>query len=321
LKFTLGVWLAAISAAGDAGAQAYPSRPVKVVVPFLAGSATDVIARLLSERLAESLGVSFVVENKTGAGGNIAADMVAKAEPDGYTLAFSASGPLAVNKTLFPKLPYDPERDLAPISLVATLTNVLVVNPKIIPARNVKEFILYAKERPGQINYSSIGNGSSQHLAAVAFEQAAGVTLKHVPYRGAPPIVVDLISGEVPVSFQNIPNVSAPLSNGQVKALAVTARKRSRVLPDIPTMEEEGLAGFESYAWFGLLAPKATPAAIVERLNREVLKALADPALQRRMLEIGAEPSPTSPSEFKELISAEVAKWRKVILDAGITLE
>jgi tripartite-type tricarboxylate transporter receptor subunit TctC len=321
LKFTLGVWLVAVSAAGDAGAQAYPSRPVKVVVPFLAGSATDVIGRLLSERLAESLGVSFVVENKTGAGGNIAADMVAKAEPDGYTLAFSASGPLAVNKTLFPKLPYDPERDLAPISLVATLTNVLVVNPKIIPARNVKEFILYAKERPGQINYSSIGNGSSQHLAAVAFEQAAGVTLKHVPYRGAPPIVVDLISGEVPVSFQNIPNVSAPLSNGQVKALAVTARKRSRVLPDIPTMEEEGLAGFESYAWFGLLAPKATPAAIVERLNREVLKALADPALQRRMLEIGAEPSPTSPSEFKELVSAEVAKWRKVILDAGITLE
>jgi tripartite-type tricarboxylate transporter receptor subunit TctC len=321
LRFALAASLAATFAVGEAKAQAYPSRPVKLIVPFLAGSATDVTGRLLSERLAEGLGVSFVVENKGGAGGNIGTDIVAKAEPDGYTLAHSATGPLAVNKTLFRKLPYDPERDLAPISLTATLVNVLVVNPKVIPVRNVKEFIQYAKERPGQVNYSSIGNGSSQHLAAVAFEQATGVKLKHVPYRGAPPIVVDLISGDVPVTFQNIPNVSGPLATGQVKALAVTAKTRSKVLPDVPTMQEEGLAGFESYAWFGLVAPKDTPTAIVERLNREVVKALADPVVQKRMIEIGAEPRPSSPSEFKEFISAEVAKWRKVIQDAGITIE
>lgn len=321
LRFALAASLAATFAVGEASAQAYPSRPVKVIVPFLAGSATDVTGRLLAERLAEGLGVSFVVENKGGAGGNIGTDIVAKAEPDGYTLAHSATGPLAVNKTLFQKLPYDPERDLAPISLTATLVNVLVVNPKVIPVRNVKEFIQYAKERPGQVNYSSIGNGSSQHLAAVAFEQATGVKLKHVPYRGAPPIVVDLISGDVPVTFQNIPNVSGPLATGQVKALAVTAKNRSKVLPDVPTMQEEGLAGFESYAWFGLVAPKGTPTAIVERLNREVVKALADPVVQKRMIEIGAEPRPSSPSEFKEFISAEVAKWRKVIQDAGITID
>lgn len=321
LSLALATLLAAIFAVGEAKAQAYPSRPVKLIVPFLAGSATDVTGRLLAERLAESLGATFVVENKGGAGGNIGTDIVAKAEPDGYTLAHSATGPLAVNKTLFQKLPYDPERDLAPISLTATLVNVLVVNPKVIPVRNVKEFIQYAKERPGQVNYSSIGNGSSQHLAAVAFEQATGVKLKHVPYRGAPPIVVDLISGDVPVTFQNIPNVSGPLATGQVKALAVTAKTRSKVLPDVPTMQEEGLAGFESYAWFGLVAPKGTPTAIVERLNREVVKALADPVVQKRMIEIGAEPRPSSPSEFKDFISAEVAKWRKVIQDAGITVE
>ena len=321
LRAALGACLVLCAAAipvDRADAQSWPARPVKVVVPFLAGSATDVTARLLSERLSEYLGVSFVVENKTGAGGNIGADAVAKADPDGYTLAYSASGPLAINKTLFAKLTYDPESDFEPISLVATLTNVLVVNPKTIPVNNVQEFIAHAKARPGQINYSSIGNGSSQHLAAVQFEQSTGIAMKHVPYRGAPPIVVDLISGDVPVSFQNIPNVMAPIGTGQVKPLAVTTKKRSSVLPDVPTMEQAGLKDFESYAWFGLLAPKGTPAAIVERLNRETVRALNDPGLRKRMIEIGAEPSPTSPAEFKTLISAEVVKWRKVIEAAGV---
>lgn len=318
LSGALGALLAAALAIGQANAQAYPSRTIKVIVPFLAGSASDVTARLLSERLAESLRANIVVENKTGAGGNIGTDAVAKADPDGYTLLYSASGPLAVNKTLFSKLPYDPETDFEPISLIAILTNLLVVNPKAIPVKNVQEFIAYVKARPGQINYSSIGIGSSQHLAAVQFERATGIKMKHVPYRGAPPIVVDLISGEVPVSFQNIPNVQALLGTGQVKALAVTTKQRSKVLPDIPTMEEEGLKDFKSYAWFGFLAPKGTPPAIVERLNKEVLKSMADPGLPKRMLEIGAEPSPTSPAEFKALISAEVAKWRKIIQDAGV---
>jgi tripartite-type tricarboxylate transporter receptor subunit TctC len=308
--------------AGQAHAQAqvqgWPSRPIKVVVPFLAGSATDVTARLISERLAEYLGVSFVVENKPGAGGNLGTDAVVKADADGYTLSYTASGPLAINRTLFSKLPYDPEKDVEPISRTAILANVLVINPKTIPVKNIPEFIAYAKERPGQINYSSIGNGSSQHLAAVQFELATGVKMKHVPYRGVPPIIVDLISGDVPVAFQNVTSVLAPLSSGQAKALALTTKKRSALLPDVPTLEQEGLKDFESYAWFALVAPKGTPAAIVERLNKETVRALADSALRKRMIEIGAEPSPTTQAELKTLIADEVVKWRKVIQDAGI---
>lgn len=314
------VFTAAVSA-GSVHAQAWPapSRTVRVIVPFLAGSATDVTARLLSERLASYLGVNFVVENKSGAGGNLGTDAVAKADPDGYTLSYSASGPLAINKTLFSKLSYDPEKDLEPISLVAKLPNVLVVNPKTIPVENVQQFIAHLKARPGLINYSSIGIGSSQHLAAVQFEQTTGTSMKHVPYRGAPPIVVDLISGDVPVSFQNIPNVLAPITSGQVKALAITTKERNKLLPNTPTLDEAGLKGFESFAWFALLAPKGTPAAIIERLNKETVRALSDPALRNKMIEIGAEPSPTTPAEFKKLIADEVVKWRKIIEDAKLS--
>ena len=291
---------------------------MRVIVPFLAGSATDVTARLLSDRLASYLGVNFVVENKPGAGGNLGTDVVAKADPDGYTLSYSASGPLAINKTLFSKLSYDPEVDLEPISLVAKLPNVLVINPRKIPVDNVQQFIAYLKAHPGEINYSSIGNGSSQHLAAVQFEQATGTSMKHVPYRGAPPIVVDLISGDVPVSFQNIPNVLAAINSGQVKALALTTKERNSLLPNTPTLEEAGLKGFESFAWFALLAPKGTPAAIVERLNNETVKALSDPAMRGKMVEIGAEPSPTSSAELKKLIADEVVKWRKIVVDGNV---
>jgi tripartite-type tricarboxylate transporter receptor subunit TctC len=315
----LGFLAAAVSArSGHAQAWPVPSRTVRVIVPFLAGSATDVTARLLSERLASYLGVNFVVENKPGAGGNIGTDAVAKADPDGYTLAYTASGPLAINKTLFEKLPYDPEKDVEPISRTAILANVIVINPTTIPVKNIQEFIAYAKARPGQINYSSIGNGSSQHLAAVQFELATGVQLKHVPYRGVPPIIVDLISGEVPVAFQNIPSVLAPISTGKVKPLALTTKKRSALLPDVPTLEQEGLKDFESYAWFGLVAPKGTPATIVERLNKETVRALSNPALRNKMIEIGAEPSSTTPVEFKKLIADEVVKWRKIIEDAKL---
>jgi tripartite-type tricarboxylate transporter receptor subunit TctC len=319
-SFVLGAALlsAPLLTAGEASAQAWPSKPIKVVVPFGAGSATDVTARLIADRLSEYLGVSVVVENKGGAGGNLGTDQVAKADPDGYTLAYTASGPLAINKTLFAKLPYDPEKDVEPISRTAILPNVIVINPATIPVKNIQEFIAYAKARPGQINYSSIGIGSSQHLAAVQFELATGITMRHVPYRGVPPIIVDLISGEVPVAFQNIPSVLAPISTGKVKPLALTTKKRSALLPDVPTLEQEGLKDFESYAWFALVAPKGTPPAIVERLNKETVRALADPALSKRMIEIGADPSPTTQAELKTLIADEVVKWRKVIEDAKL---
>jgi tripartite-type tricarboxylate transporter receptor subunit TctC len=310
--------LAVVFVIGHANAETYPSRPVKVIVPFGAGSATDVTARLLSERLSEYLGANFVVENRTGAGGNTGTDAVAKADPDGYTLVYTAIGPLSINKTLFAKMPYDPETDLEPISLVATLPNLLVVNPAVIPVKTVQEFVAYAKAHPGQINYSSIGIGSSQHLAAVLFELTAGIKMKHVPYRGGPQMMTDLMKGEVPVTFQNIPTVLGPLGTGKVSVLAITTAKRNKVLPDIPTMQEEGVKNFDSSAWFGLLAPKGTPAAIVERLNKETVRALADPGLSKRMIEIGAEPSPMTRAEFKAFISAEVVKWRKVIEDAGV---
>jgi len=316
--------LAAAAAAAPALARpaiaqaAWPSRPIKVVVPFLAGSGTDVTSRLIAERLSEYLGTSFVIENKPGAGGNLGTDAVLKADPDGYTLSYTASGPLAINKTLFNRLPYDPEKDVEPITRVAILSNIVVINPKTIPVNNVREFIAYLKERPGEVNYSSIGNGSSQHLAAVQFELATGTRMKHVPYRGTHPIIVDLISGQVPVAFQNVTSILAPLATGQIKPLAVTARQRSSLLPEVPTLEQEGLKDFDSYAWFALVAPKGTPEAIVERLNKETVRALADPALRKRMIEIGADPAPTTRAELKTLIADEVVKWRKVIEEANL---
>jgi tripartite-type tricarboxylate transporter receptor subunit TctC len=309
---------AAVTLPGSSLAQAWPSRPIKVVVPFGAGSATDITSRLVSDRLSEYLGVSVVVENKPGAGGNIGTDVVAKADPDGYTLAYTASGPLAINKTLFKRLPYDPEKDVEPISRTAILSNILVINPKVIPAKNVQEFIAYVKARPGEVDYSSIGNGSSQHLAAVQFELATGTKMKHVPYRGAPQIITDLISGVVPVAFQNVTSVIAPLGTGAIRALAVTAKKRSALLPDVPTLDQEGLKDFDSYAWFALVAPKGTPEAILDRLNKETVRALADPALSKRMVEIGADPAPTTRAELKKLIADEVVNWRKVIETADV---
>jgi tripartite-type tricarboxylate transporter receptor subunit TctC len=314
----VGALLAVVFVIGHANAQAYPSRPVRVIVPFGAGSASDITARLLAEKLGESLSANFVVENRTGAGGNIGTDAVAKADPDGYTLSYSAIGPLSINKTLFSKMPYDPETDLEPISLFATLPNLLVVNPSVIPVKNVQEFIAYAKAHPGQINYSSIGNGSSQHLAAVQLELATGIKMKHVPYRGGPQMMTDLMKGEVPVTFQNIPTVLGPLATGQIRVLAITTAKRNKVLPDIPTMQEQGIKDFNSSAWFGFLAPKGTPVAILDKLNKETVKVLADANVSKRIIEIGAEPSPMTRAEFKAFIAAEVVKWRKVINDAGV---
>jgi tripartite-type tricarboxylate transporter receptor subunit TctC len=316
---TVGALLAAAFVIAEANAQAYPSRPVKILVPFAAGSATDVTARLIADKLGEYTGGSFVVENRTGAGGNLATDAVAKADPDGYTLAYSSSGPLAINKTLFAKLPYDPETDFEPLTLTATLANVLVVNPKVVPVNNVQEFIAFVKSKPaGDVVYSSIGNGSSQHLAMIQLEQATGLKLKHVPYRGAPQVVTDLISGVVPITFQNIPSVLGPLQTGQLRAIAITTKTRSKLLPDVPTMDQSGLKGFESYAWFAMLAPKGTPQPIVERLHKELIRALTDPALSKRMIEIGAEPAPMSRDAFRKLIADEVVKWRQILTAANV---
>jgi len=305
----------------NAQPESYPSHTVKMVVPFPAGGATDIIARLVADRLGDDLGTRIIVENKGGAGGNVGTASVATAEPDGHTILFSASGPLAVNKILYKNLPYDPEKDFEPLSLVAKLPNVLVVNPKVIPVKTVSEFIAYVKERPNQINYSSIGVGSSQHLAGVLFERITQTKMNHVPYRAATNIVVDMMSGQVPTSFQLIPNVWSRLSAGDIRPIAVASRERSLALPDVPTMAEQGLPEFESAAWFGLLVPKGTPKLIVDRLAGLISKIMADPAIRKRMIEIGADPAQSTPEEFRALISSDVAKWRTVIKDANITIE
>ena len=317
--FAACVALLAITAA--ANAQSYPSQTVKMVVPFPAGGATDIIARIVAERLSEFLGSRIVVENRGGAGGNLGTASVATADPDGRTILFSASGPLAVNKILYKNLPYDPEKDFSPLSLVAKLPNVLVVNPKMIPVKTVPEFISYVKERPGQINYSSIGVESSQHLAGALFEQISKTRMNHVSYRAATNIVIDMLSGQVPASFQLIPNVWAQLTAGDIRPIAVTSRERSLALPDVPTMAEQGLPDFESFAWFGLLVPKGTPQPIVERLHGFISKTMDDPNVRKRLIEIGADPAKSTPQEFKDLISSQVAKWRDVIKDANITVD
>jgi len=304
--------------ASGAGAQGYPDRPIKLVMPFGPGSASDTIARIVADKLGEQLGQRVLVENRAGAGGNIGTQAVAKAEPDGYTLIFAAPGPFVINPSLG-GVPYDPEKDFELISPLATLVNVLVVNPAKVPVTNVQEFIAHVKKQPGAISYSSVGLGSSQHLAAAYFDIVAGTKMVHVPYRSGSQIALDLVSGDVPVSFQLIPNVVAQLQAGQVRPLAVTTRTRSKALPDVPTMAEAGVANYESYAWFGLAAPKGTPAAVLDRLSKEVRSAVADAAVQKRLIEIGVEPSSSSQVEFKAFVAAELAKWSSIIKEAGIT--
>ena len=296
----------------------YPSKQIRIIVPFAAGGASDAVVRIVAEKLGTQLGNRrMLIDNRPGAGGNIGTDMGAKADPDGYTILFSTSGPLAVNKWLYDSIPYDPERDLEPISLLATLPNVLIVNPQL-PVATTKEFIDYVKQRPNQIPYASIGNGSSQHLAGVLFEQVTGTQMRHVPYRAATQFVVDLMSGDVPASFQLVPNVLSSSKSNKIRAVAVMSTQRSKSLPNVPTMAEQGVAGLESAAWFGLLAPRGTPQPIIDVLNREVVKAVNDPEVQKRLIEIGADPATSTPAEFKALIASETVKWRGLIHDMSI---
>jgi tripartite-type tricarboxylate transporter receptor subunit TctC len=300
-------------------AQPYPNKPIQVIVPFAGGSASDVVMRVLLERMGTSLGHRFVVDNRPGAGGNTGTGAATKAAPDGYTLVMSSVGPLAANKTLYRDLGYDPEHDLAPISLFATLPNVIVVSTKL-PIKSLKEFIAYAKAHPKELNYGSVGIGSSQHLAAAYFEQVAGVEMTHVPYRNIAQYVPDLIAGSVQTGFQFLPNVITPLKTGDAIALAVTSPTRMSALPDVPTAKEAGLDGYETYGWLALLAPKDTPRPIIDKLNAELAAAIKDETVKARFLELGAEPVATSPEETGKFISAELAKWRAIITKAGITV-
>jgi tripartite-type tricarboxylate transporter receptor subunit TctC len=319
LMMAAALALAPLCAVEGASAETYPARSIQVIVPFAGGSASDVIMRVLLERMGTSMGRRFIVENRPGAGGNTGTAAAAKADPDGYTLVMSTLGPLAANKTLFRDLGYDPEKDFEPISLFAIVPNVIVASAKL-PVRSLAEFIAYAKSRPKEINYGSVGPGSSQHLAGAYFELVVGIQLTHVPYRNIAQYVPDLIAGSVPAGFQFLPNVIAPLRSGDARALAVTSNKRMAALPDVPTVAEAGISGYAPSGWLALLAPRGTPRPIIARLNEELAAAIADPVVRDRFSELGAEPAATTPEELARFIASEIAKWRDIITRAGITV-
>jgi tripartite-type tricarboxylate transporter receptor subunit TctC len=308
--------LAILIAGTGAQAQGYPARPITAIIPFAGGSASDVVSRILFERMSRSIGQPIVVENRPGAGGNTGTAAVAKAEPDGYTLLGGGSGPMAANKTLYRELGYDPERDFETITPFAAFTIVVAASNKL-PVNSLKELIAYAKAHPG-LNYGSVGIGSSQHLAGEFFSQVTGAKLTHVPYRNIGQYVPDLIAGSVPLGFQWFPNVAPAIAAGGAKALAVAGANRLDALPDTPTSKEAGLPEYIVSGWFALLAPQGTPAAIVVKLNHEVAAALGDQEVRKKFASQGAEPMSLPLDQTKSFIAEEIKKYHDIVTNAGI---
>lgn len=308
--------LAAASLAAHA-ADPYPDRPVRVVVAFTAGGTTDMLARSVSQKLGQQLKQSFVVENKAGAGGNIGTEYVVRAPADGYTLLVNSVGPISINQTLYKNLAYDPLTDLVPVVQIADVPNVLVVHPSL-PVKSFEEFAGYLKANPGKLNYSSTGVGTSSHLSGFMLTERVGAPAIHVPYKGANALN-DLLSGRVQFMFATIPSVMPHIQAGKLRALAVTSAKRSRSLPDLPTVAEKGFPGFEAGSWFGFFAPKGTPAPVIARLNKAVNEAL--PSLQAQMIREGADPVGGSPEQFGQFTRKEYVKWKAVVQATGATVE
>jgi tripartite-type tricarboxylate transporter receptor subunit TctC len=299
---------------------AQADKPVRFVVGFTPGGPSDILARALGAKLSESLGQPVVVENRPGAGGNLAAETVAKSAADGNTWLLGNNSILATNHSLYARLGYDPVRDFAPVALVAIQPNILVVHPSV-PAHSVAELIALAKRSPGKLNYASTGAGVASHLSAELFKAMAGVDMVHVPYKGAQPALTDVISGQVQLMFATSVSVLPYVKAGRLRALAVTTAQRSTSVPDLPTVAEAGVPGFESITWHGVVVPSATAAAIVVRLNREINSALARPDLRERLLNLGAEIAPGSPQDFADYIAREIPKWAKVVKDSGAKVE
>jgi len=299
-------------------AQAYPSRPVRIIVPVAPGGALDILARIMGQWLSERLGQSVVIENRPGAGTNIGIEAAVRAAPDGYTLLLIPAS-VTTNATLYQDLTFNFIRDIEPVAMISTLPMVMEINPQI-PAKTVAEFIAYAKANPGKISMASGGSGSSSHVGGELFKMLAGIDMIHVPYRGGAPALADLIGGQVQVMFSPLPESLGAIRSGQVRALGVASAKRVEALPDVPTVAET-VPGFEASTWQGIGAPKGTPPEIIERLNREINAALADPKIKGRLADLGSIPTPMSPADFKKLIVAETEKWAKVIRTANITLQ
>ena len=310
----------ALAAVGNASAQDFPTKPIRIVVPYTPGGTTDNLARLCAQELTKAWGQPVIVDNRPGASGIIASQLVAEAAPDGYTLLLGTSTQLATNVALYPKLSYNPVKDFAPVAVLVKGYNVLVVHPSI-PATSVKELIALAKSKPGQLNFATSGNGTSQHLSAELFKSMAGVNMMHIPYKGSAPALVDLLSGQVPVMFENILTVVPHIKAGSLRALAVTGAKRWPTLPDLPTIAEAGLPGYEISGFYGIVAPAGTPKPIVAKLNKELTRIISNPDLRERLLVQGFEPSPSTPDEFTELIKTYIAKNAQIVKEAGIKVD
>lgn len=303
----------------------WPTKPVRIIVPFAAGGTTDILARAMAPELSKAFGQQFIVDNRAGAGGNVGAEIVAHSPADGYTLLMGTVGTHGINRALYAKLPYDPIKDFAPITLVAGVPNVMVMQTekaRSLGINNVADFVKYAKAHPGKLNMASSGNGTSIHLSGELFKSMSGTYMVHFPYRGSGPALMDMVGGTMDVMFDNLPSSMPQIKAGKLKALAVTSAKRSDALPDVPTIEEAaGLKGFDASSWFGLLAPAGTPPDIVNRIQQEVARSLKTTAMKEKLLAQGAIPSGNTPAEFTRLIDSEHRKWAKVVKDSGAKVD
>ena len=312
--------LTSVLVATAAHAQTWPSKPVRIVVPFAPGGAVDVTGRTIAQALSARLGQQVVVENRGGAGGNIGVEAVAKSPPDGYTLVMATAGQISINPHMYSKLPFDPVKDLVPISQAGQAINALCVHPSL-PARSVKEFIALAKAQPGKLNFATGGIGASDHIATELFMSMTGVKMVHVPYKGGAPAMVDLLGGNVDLGFSTVATAIGPIKAGRLRTLGVTSGRRFELLPDVPTIAEAGVPGYESVAWYGLFAPAGTPADVVKKLNADTVAVLQMPDVRRRLTESGVLPTSSSPDAFASYIAKETARWGKLIRANGIKVE
>ncbi len=315
-QLLLGALIVFQSAPSSLAAQPYPVKPIRFIVPFAPGGTTDIIARLVGSKLTEEFGQQVIVDNRGGAGSMIGTEMAAKSPPDGYTIILNNIG-LAINETLYPKRPYEALKDLAPVSLVGITPNVFVAHPSL-PVKSVKDFVAFAKTRPGQLTYASGGIGSSSHLASELFQILSGTRVIHVPYKGAGPGLIDVASGQVHFMINSMPAVMPHVKSGRLRALAVSSAQRSQAAPELPTIAESGVPGYDFSTWYGLLVPAGTPKTVVARLNGAIQKALSSGDLREKLAQQGVETEPSTPEKFSDIISADISKWRKIIRDANI---
>src|SRR5262245_31148571 len=318
--FRSAIVLALLGAVVPAAAQDYPNRPITLVVPFPPGGSTSIVARIVGEKMGELLGQQMVIDNRGGAGGTIGSRAVAKSAPDGYTLLLGYTGTLAIGPTLYPNVGYDPRKDFTPIGLIGHAPNSLVLHPSFAP-RSVKELVEYAKANPGKVNYGSAGVGTVSHVSGVYFATAAGIQLTHIPYKGTGPALADLLGGHIPMAFAPIPATHANVAEGSLRGLAVTSLKRSSLLPDVPTIGESGVPGFEASLYYGLVAPAGTPRPIIEKLNKALRDVLASDEVKKRLATDGTEPTPSTPEEYAAHIDRDETKWSKVVKDSGARAE